>query len=1322
MNELIKTILFRESRVWNAVRLCGAVGCTAFLSLVLLSSDPWALLGFRPEVQDDLFDGGSDKLYHIVGYFGLTLSLFWCGLRRSLRVLIALVVAATVHAVGTELGQQFIPRRQTDLLDLFANLIGIGLGCSIGMILRRMAVRTGSRAGENSERTVESGESPVDGSDSVQSVAPVGLERNQLTPEQVAEVQPRMLNLRFLGILTACGAVFFGSVFGLHAWQVRDNAGALLELGRQAHDSGDRERAREYYSRYVGLVPNDVNALADYGMLLDESAVNEESARHVFTVYENVLRNDQTREDIRRRQIDNAIRLKRYSDALAHVNILRQTHPMDGGLDYQAGLCLEKLSDFERAAEAWEAAIEHDPSQVAAWAGLASLYQMELDQPDRAEVLIQDLVERNGDRAAAWLARAKYHQETDRLDQASDDLQQALQMNPDDADTLLLAAELGYERAIEATGRGRRPLADRIVAESQALLSHAIELHPQRLDLRLQLVMLTSHFGREKRAIELISELLDDAPGDPRAHLLLADLTIQRGDFDKARKAIEALPRTPGSDALRLFLQARVEMSEEQWEAAIVTLEDGRRYMADAPSMLERTDLALARCHRAMDDVEGEKNDFRRLLKYHPQSIPGRLGLASTLLRDRRLEEALAEYRQLSHLSQVRLLLCRLLIIQNLQLPEVARDWQEVESLLAAAEAEKDDPAQIVLLRAELLAARDEMDEARELLESARTTQADRLEFLIALARLAEQAGDKRQASLWMGQALAAIGDPEKAEEHLTEAVESNPEDGAAAQTLMRFLLRQNRRDDAIKVFTKHAREMSRRELAVTYALFGDLARAVDLLKQELDSNPNDVDALEGLTELYLKHGHPDRAEPLLERIVAQGERVPRSTLRAARRRLAVILASHQDHSLFRRALKLLDENSAKDAQPGIEDRRARAAVLATSAVTTDRSEAIELLEQLGDQYQLRTRDHWLLGKLYDSAGQFDQATEQLERVLLTRADDDALLSEYIEHLIRVEQLDKAAEWLKRLQATAPGIAATVRLEAALLAAQDDIQGALAKINQLASGDAGDVEAAIAAASSLTRAGGPNQLVFEQATERLLRHAVQNDPTQVARLMVWQIEQGRHAEAREHLETAWKHLPAEAAAGLSLAALGAVSDDTTIAAVERRLTAAITKDRRSSLLVVCLADLRALQGRYDDAEDLYREVLVTDPQNLPALNNFAWLLAMRERHLDEAMLLIERAITAAGPAPQLLDTRGCVYLAFGNIGPALIDLEQSAAATDDPTTLLHLALAQARAGEVPLARATLARAVTAGLQVDGLNSLDVQQHDELQRLLSPETE
>ena len=139
LTRLVRVLLFRDSRGLNLLRLAGAIGCTVFLTAILLSSDPWALLGFPPRADDDMFDSSNDKLYHVIGYFGLSTSLLWVGLTKSRRVFTSLVIAAATHAVLVESLQQFFPPRQTDALDLCANALGLSLGCGLGVILRRMA-------------------------------------------------------------------------------------------------------------------------------------------------------------------------------------------------------------------------------------------------------------------------------------------------------------------------------------------------------------------------------------------------------------------------------------------------------------------------------------------------------------------------------------------------------------------------------------------------------------------------------------------------------------------------------------------------------------------------------------------------------------------------------------------------------------------------------------------------------------------------------------------------------------------------------------------------------------------------------------------------------------------------------------------------------------------------------------------------------------------------------------------------------------------------------------------------------------------------------
>ena len=75
------------------------------------------------------------------------------------------------------------------------------------------------------------------------------------------------------------------------------------------------------------------------------------------------------------------------------------------------------------------------------------------------------------------------------------------------------------------------------------------------------------------------------------------------------------------------------------------------------------------------------------------------------------------------------------------------------------------------------------------------------------------------------------------------------------------------------------------------------------------------------------------------------------------------------------------------------------------------------------------------------------------------------------------------------------------------------------------------------------------------------------------------------------------------------------------------------------VLLSRLASLRNQQGRYAEAEALYRQVLQGDGRNLTVLNNLAFLLTFENGKTAEAMTLINRAIEFAGSLPELLDTR-----------------------------------------------------------------------------------
>lgn len=1294
--------MFWFYRVPNGLRLCASVGVTLFITYLLLSSDPWWLGKLIPtQTGRDLHARLPDWAFHFLAYCGFAFVLVWYGASRPGRIVALLVTFASGHAMLTEFLQRFVPDRTSDSRDLLANFAGIGAGTIAGLILSRLY-------GPKSDPELEFGlqrsalPQPATGLQETP-----GFSRERVATAQDVIVPPRIIDYRFLGIASVTGMVVLGSVYALHAWQVQRNAGSLFELGQQARSEGDLEKARDFLGRYVGLAPNDVNALADYGFLIDQTGPNR-TARQVFTVFEEVLRNDPTREDIRRRQVEITMQLGRVTDALAHLKVLRQSHPSDGRLDYQAGCCLESLAEIDKAAEAWQTAIKHDPTQVDAYARLARAFYEQLDRPERAHRLLDSMIENNSRSPAAWVSRARFRQDTNQLDDAVADVEEALKLAPESQYVVLAAAELAYTRAADARSHGHTTRVAHILAEIRRLLTDAIQRTPGNLDLRLQAVMLEAHFGDDATALQMIDEILSLSPNDSRARLMIVDVTLQRGDYEHARTAIEQLPRTPGSDALRKYLDGRLLMSQQRWTEAIFVLDQARRLTADAAGMLERTDLALAQCQAQLDDSDAQLTAFRRVLKTNPRSVPARLGLASALLKSGQTAAAIAEYRQLTDLTQVRLLLTRLLIVQNLRLPELARDWAEVERLLSGVNHATDQPAEFALLKAELYAARGQLERARRVIQDARTSQTDRVEFWVALSNLSTRLGDSRHAALLKSQALVAVGNYELAEQQLRLAISIRGSDQVAHLRLIEFLVLQSRQAEAEELYQNTASQMQPHEVAQSFALLGYFDRAKATYERILEVRPHDLNTLQGLAHLYLKQRKMMAVIPLLQRILEPATSAPRSELEWARRQLALAMSRSSDRAKTQQALGVLDRD---DEKPDADTLRTRAAILASRPGQREQLQAVGLLEKLSKRNAQLPKDHWLLARLYDGLDRKIQARNEYESLMKIGTTRPEFIRDYILFLIREKELDQAARLCDRLDALQPYGELTVESRVALLVAKGKVEQAGSKLAEFVEAATESDERqvrmlAVAAIAERLSSSTPEDSVANELlsiAEFQYRNLVTEDAAQVSFILRFFARNGRRTDALELLPGLWENLQAEEAAAYSLSVLRP-SDvgKSEVDLVEAYLAKAIKLNSSSIVLKICLADLRCLQDRTEEAERIYRIILQVDENHVQAANNLAWLLAMRGRNLNEAMVLVQRAIAYAGPVPQLLDTRGCINLSRGNLQRAIEDFQAATTGSAPASALTHLAIAQQQSGNVDHARKIFAESLAKTFDVSSL--------------------
>ncbi len=134
----------------------------------------------------------------------------------------------------------------------------------------------------------------------------------------------------------------------------------------------------------------------------------------------------------------------------------------------------------------------------------------------------------------------------------------------------------------------------------------------------------------------------------------------------------------------------------------------------------------------------------------------------------------------------------------------------------------------------------------------------------------------------------------------------------------------------------------------------------------------------------------------------------------------------------------------------------------------------------------------------------------------------------------------------------------------------------------------------------------------------------------------------------------------------------------------RPLVDYLEREPMDSQLRIVLADQLTQLQQPAAAIREYRRVLVSDPDNIVALNNLAWLLgAGGPATLGEALSLAQRALTLAPEAPAVLDTTGWLLHRAGRWNEALPLLERAVARRPDDRDMrrrLEQVRAAARSG------------------------------------------
>ena len=124
-----------------------------------------------------------------------------------------------------------------------------------------------------------------------------------------------------------------------------------------------------------------------------------------------------------------------------------------------------------------------------------------------------------------------------------------------------------------------------------------------------------------------------------------------------------------------------------------------------------------------------------------------------------------------------------------------------------------------------------------------------------------------------------------------------------------------------------------------------------------------------------------------------------------------------------------------------------------------------------------------------------------------------------------------------------------------------------------------------------------------------------------------------------------------------------------------------------------LGNLEEYHGDHKRAIEQFRKVVEREPSNVQALNNLAYLLIEHNSSPDEALKYAEKAAELAPDRLAVADTIGWILYRKGLYSSAVKYLERAASDRSNALWKYHLAMAYARAGDLPRSRAALRTAL-----------------------------
>jgi tetratricopeptide (TPR) repeat protein len=649
----------------------------------------------------------------------------------------------------------------------------------------------------------------------------------------------RRFNWQLLLYLATALAVLALVTSVVHGWQAGRHARTLIVQSLQAEQEGNLARAENYLERYLVFNPNDTDALAHCGELLERLAVTPYDQERTLKIYQQVVARQPARHQARRRLALQAMRLGWFLDARTHLEVLLERQPNQADLAALLGDCHSALGEFEQAAQRYQQSLSDDPAQRDVSLRLARLLQGPLDRPEKAGEVMDQMVEAGKDSADAYLERALYRMAGGALAEAAADMARAQQLAPHDPRILLAAADMAM----------RRGGAD----EARQCLLRLRDRQPQNVTAHLTLASLEVREGHLREAAAGLRRGLEAVPDQPDLLAALAEVRLAQEDFTAAAEVIGRLRRRDMPAGLADVLDGQMQLRRRDWSEGLRRLEGVLQRGEAAPAVLARAALAVAGGHERLGNADCQLAALRQAVKLDPASGPALLALGAALETAGRADEALEQYRQAAALphppEETWLRLAGALTRRFACGPVPQRNWDEVDRLLDRAGRAPSQGVATAVARAEALLAQGRPADARTALEKARESHPNQAAPWTALANLEARRGDAAGADRVLSAARLRLGDSFELRLAQAElAAQQGPRAAAAAL---------HRLEEGVEKFSAEEQQRLLCRVAEAWFALGEKAEGEHICRLLADRRGLDLAARVRLLEVAL-HGGGD--------------------------------------------------------------------------------------------------------------------------------------------------------------------------------------------------------------------------------------------------------------------------------------------------------------------------------------------------------------------------------------------------------------------------------------------------------------------------------